>query len=43
MKFYRKNLFKADAGKACFSLAYLTGILPIKKYNSQSALNDFKE
>ena len=38
-----KNLFKADAGKACFSLAYLTGILPIKKYNSQSALNDFKE
>ncbi len=38
-----KNLFKSDGGKACFSLAYLTGILPIKKYNSQSALNEFKE
>ncbi|MBQ8706871.1 MAG: AAA family ATPase [Succinivibrionaceae bacterium] len=38
-----KNLFKSDGGKACFALAYLTGILPIKKYNSQSALNDFKE
>ena len=36
-----KNLFKADGGQACFALAYLTGILPIKKYNSQSALNDF--
>jgi hypothetical protein len=38
-----KNLFKSDGGKACFGLAYLTGILPIKKYNSQSALNNFKE
>ncbi len=38
-----KNLFKSDGGKACFALAYLTGILPIKKYNSQSALNDFDE
>ncbi len=38
-----KNLFKADGGQACFALAYLTGILPIKKYNSQSALNDFDE
>ena len=38
-----KNLFKSDGGKASFSLAYLTGILPIKKYNSQSALNDFDE
>ena len=26
-----KNLFKSDGGKACFSLAYLTGILPIKQ------------
>ena len=31
------------SGKACFALAYLTGILPIKKYNSQSTLNNFKE
>ena len=38
-----KNLFKADGGQDCFILAYLTGILPIKKYNSQSALNDFDE
>ncbi len=38
-----RNLFKSDGGKACFNLVYLTGILPIKKYNSQSALNDFDE
>lgn len=25
------------------SLAYLTGILPIKRYNSESALNNFRE
>lgn len=38
-----RSLFKSDEGLACFSLAYLTGILPIKKYNSQSALNNFNE
>ena len=38
-----RGLFKSDEGQACFALAYLTGILPIKKYNSQSALNVFKE
>ena len=38
-----RGLFKSDDGQACFALAYLTGILPIKKYNSQSALNVFKE
>ena len=38
-----RDLFKSNDGIACFSLAYLTGILPIKKYNSQSALNTFKE
>ena len=38
-----KDLFKTDDGQACFVLAYLTGILPIKKYNSQSALNTFLE
>ena len=37
------GLFKATEGLSCFSLAYLTGILPIKKYNSESALNNFKE
>ncbi len=35
-----KGLFKAENK---FSLAYLTGILPIKKYISQSALNNFDE
>ena len=37
------GLFKATDGLASFSLAYLTGILPIKKYNSESALNNFDE
>ena len=37
------GLFKASDGLSCFSLAYLTGILPIKKYNSESALNNFDE
>ncbi len=37
------GLFKAYDGLECFSLVYLTGILPIKKYNSQSALNNFDE
>ncbi|WP_406042392.1 AAA family ATPase [Succinimonas sp.] len=37
------SLFKSDDGQSCFALAYLTGILPIKKYNSQSALNTFLE
>ncbi len=35
-----RGLFKAGNR---FSLAYLTGILPIKKYISQSALNNFLE
>ena len=38
-----RGLFKSKSGQACFALVYLTGILPIKKYNSQSALNVFKE
>ena len=37
------GLFKAYDGLECFSLVYLTGILPIKKYNSESALNNFEE
>ena len=42
IKFLR-GLFKSDCGRACFALAYLTGILPIKKYNSQSTLNNLDE
>ena len=38
-----RSLFKSDDGQSCFHFVYLTGILPIKKYNSQSALNNFKE
>ncbi len=37
------GLFKASDGLSCFSLAYLTGILPIKKDDSQSGLNNFDE
>ena len=40
---FMRGLFKADYGQDCFALAYLTGILPIKKYNSQSSLNGFDE
>ena len=40
---FLRGLFKSKSGQACFAFAYLTGILPIKKYNSQSALNGFKE
>ena len=40
---FLRGLFKSDDGVSCFALAYLTGILPIKKYNSQSALNGFDE
>jgi hypothetical protein len=40
---FLRGLFKSSGGQACFALAYLTGILPIKKYNSQSALNNFDE
>ena len=38
-----RALFKSSEGAKCFSFVYLTGILPIKKYNSQSALNNFAE
>ncbi len=40
---FLRGLFKSDDGVSSFALAYLTGILPIKKYNSQSALNGFDE
>ena len=37
------GLFKATEAGNCFSLVYMTGILPIKKYESHSLLNNFKE
>ena len=38
-----RSLFKGNASKKFTALAYITGILPIKKYNSESALNNFRE
>ena len=38
-----QGLFKAAPSKRFVSLAYITGILPIKKYGQQSALNNFDE
>ncbi|MCD8286454.1 MAG: ATP-binding protein [Clostridia bacterium] len=37
---YLRDLFK---GRSYIALAYMTGILPIKKYGEHSALNMFKE
>lgn len=42
IEFLRGLLKSAPAGKFT-KLAYMTGILPIKKYGTQSALNNFKE
>ena len=38
-----RGLFKGIPSGAFLKLAYLTGILPIKKYGTQSALNNFRE
>ena len=38
-----RGLFKGEQSKDFVRLAYITGILPIKKYNSESALNNFYE
>lgn len=38
-----RSLFKDNRSKKFTALAYITGILPIKKYNSESALNNFYE
>ena len=37
------RLFKGLGSDFVFAGAYLTGILPIKKYNTESALNNFRE
>lgn len=36
-----RGLFKGTPSGAFLKLAYITGILPIKKYGTQSALNNF--
>lgn len=38
-----RGLFKSNRANGYLKLAYLTGILPIKKYNTQSAMNNFRE
>src|SRR5574344_2696125 len=38
-----RDLFKGIIADRCIALAYMTGILPIKRYETQSALNNFKE
>ena len=38
-----RRLFKGSGSDYVFAGAYLTGILPIKRYNTESALNNFNE
>ena len=38
-----RRLFKTQDSDEVFAGAYLTGILPIKRYNTESALNNFCE
>ena len=38
-----RRLFKGSGSNTVFAGAYLTGILPIKRYNTESALNNFRE
>ena len=38
-----RRMFKAGAVDRIFAGVYMTGILPIKQYNTQSALNNFEE
>ncbi|MCI9336193.1 MAG: AAA family ATPase [Lachnospiraceae bacterium] len=40
---FLRGLFKDVPAKRFIKLAYLTGILPIKKYGTESALNNFDE
>ena len=40
---FLRGMFKSDNAKQFIKLAYISGILPIKKYGTQSALNNFKE
>ena len=40
---FLRSLFKSNWTDIIFAGAYMTGILPIKKYGNQSAVSDFKE
>ena len=38
-----RGLFKGERSRKFMKLAYMTGILPVKKYKGESALNNFDE
>lgn len=38
-----RNMFKTSFADRIFAGVYMTGILPIKQYNTESALNNFEE
>lgn len=38
-----RRMFKGGNTSSVFAGAYMTGILPIKKYKTESALNNFRE
>lgn len=38
-----RGLFKGERSRKFMKLAYITGILPVKKYKGESALNNFDE
>ncbi len=40
---FLRNLFKSGDISECIDLVYMTGILPIKRYSTQSTLNMFAE
>jgi len=40
---FLRRLFKGSMTEYVFACSYMTGILPIKRYNTQSALNNFDE
>lgn len=40
---FLRSIFKGVVAEECVALAYMTGILPVKKYGTESALNNFKE
>ncbi len=40
---FLRRLFKSSDVSSCIDLVYMTGILPIKRYSTQSTLNMFKE
>ncbi len=40
---FLRNLFKSSNVSSCIDLVYMTGILPMKRYTTQSALNNFTD